>query len=71
MRDIEITGGADEYQAAAIVAVIQHLESQASAVRAPGNPNAQNAWLRAGRYQPLGRFRPPIVPDPGLNWETT
>ena len=70
MRDIEITGGADEYQAAAIVAVIQHIESETAAVRRPENPNAQNAWLRAGRYQALGPFQPPIVPDPGLNWET-
>lgn len=70
MRVIEITGGADEYQAAAIVAVIQHVQSETAAVRRPGNPNAQNAWLRTGRYQPLGRFQPPIVPDPGLNWET-
>ncbi len=70
MRHIEIVGGADEYQAAAIVAVIQHVESETAAVRRPWNPNAQNAWLRAGRYRPLGRFQPPIVPDPGLNWET-
>jgi hypothetical protein len=68
--DIQITGGADEYQAAAIVAVVQHVESEAATVRSPQNPNAQNAWLRAGRYQPLGRFQPPIVPDAGLNWET-
>jgi hypothetical protein len=70
MMGIEITGGADEYRAAAIVALIQHVESETAAVRRPGNPNAQNAWLRAGRYQPLGRFQPPIVPDAGLNWET-
>ena len=70
MRDIEISGGADEYQAAAIVAVIQHIESETAAVHRPVNPNAQNAWLRAGRYQPLGRFQPPIVPDAGLNWES-
>lgn len=70
MMGVEIVGGADEYQAAAIVAVIQHVESQAATVRRPGNPNAQPAWLRAGRHQPLGRFQPPIVPDPGLNWET-
>jgi len=70
VRDIEISGGADEYQAAAIVAVIQHVEFEAQAVRRPGNPSAQSAWLRAGRYRPLGRFQPPVVPDPGLNWET-
>ena len=70
MRDIEITGGADEYQAAAIVAVIQHVQSESAAVRRPENPNAQSAWLRTGRYQPLGRFQPPVIPDPGLNWET-
>ncbi len=70
MMDIRITGGADEYQAAAIVAVIQHVESEASVVKLPRNPNAQSAWLRAGRHQPLGRFQPPILPDAGLNWET-
>jgi hypothetical protein len=67
---IQITGGADDYQAAAIVAVVQHFEFEAARVKSPQNPNAQNAWLRAGRYQPLGRFQPPIVPDAGLNWET-
>ena len=70
MKGVQIRGGADAYQAAAIVAIVQHLESEAAAVRPPGNPNAQAAWLRAGRYQPLGRFQPPILPDPGLNWET-
>ncbi len=70
MMGVEIRGGADEYQAAAIVAVIQHLESEAAAVRRPGNAHPQAAWLRVGRYQPLGRFQPPIVPDPGLNWDT-
>ena len=67
---IEVTGGADEYQAAAIIAVIQHVAFETATVRRPANPNAQSAWLRAGRYQPLGRFQPPIVPDAGLNWET-
>lgn len=70
MMGIEITGGVDDYQAAAIVAVVHQLESEAATVRRPGNANAQSAWLRAGRYQPLGRFQPPILPDPGLNWET-
>jgi len=70
VTNIEITGSADEYQAAAIVAVIQHVESESATPRRPVNPNAQPAWLRAGRYQPLGRFQPPVVPDPGLNWET-
>lgn len=70
MTAIHITGGADDYQAAAIVAVIQHVESEAAAVRRPKNPNAQSAWLRTGRHGPIGRFDPPIVPDPGLNWES-
>lgn len=70
MTGIEIQGGADEYQTAAIVAVIQHVESEANRVDNPVNPNAQSAWLRSGRQQPIGRFQPPIVPDPGLNWPT-
>ena len=70
MKDIEITGGADEYQAAVIIAVIQHVEAETAAVLRPANPNGQSAWLRAGRYRPLGRFQPPVVHDPGLNWET-
>ncbi|HEY5649851.1 MAG TPA: hypothetical protein VIW46_00275 [Acidimicrobiia bacterium] len=68
MTEVRITGGADEYQAAAVIAVIQHVEGETAAVRRPQNPNAQSAWLRKGRYGPLGRFRPPIDPDPGLNW---
>lgn len=67
-NDIHITGGADEYHAAAILAVIHHVQTQASAVPTPGNPNAQSAWLRSGRQAPIGRFRPPVVADPGLNW---
>ena len=47
--DIQITGAADEYEAAAIVAVVRHVESEAARVKTPQNPNAQNAWLRAGR----------------------
>lgn len=69
--NIEISGGADEYEAAAIIAVIQHVEAEAAAIATPRNPNEQSAWLRSGRYAPLGRFRPPVVPDPGLNWPQT
>ena len=46
---IEITGGADDYQAAAIVAVIQHVESETAAVRRPGNPNARHSASHGGQ----------------------
>ena len=68
MNELEIQGGADEYQAAAIMAVIQHVESEAQTDSSSVNPNAQSAWIRSGRYRPIGRFSPPINPDPGLNW---
>jgi hypothetical protein len=67
---IHITGGADEYHAAAIMAVIHHVRAQAAAVPTLGNPNAQSAWLRSGRQTVLGRFQPPVIADPGLNWPT-
>ena len=70
-QDIQITGGADEYHAAAILAVIHHVQTEAAVVSPPGNPNAQSAWLRSGRHAAIGRFQPPIIVDPGLNWPTT
>ena len=65
---VEIAGGTDEYATAAILAVIQRVEEEAAFTPRPDNPNAQSAWLRSGRHQPIGRFSPPIVPAPGLNW---
>lgn len=67
---IHITGGADEYHAAAILAVIHHVQTAAT-VPTQRNPNAQSAWLRAGRQSPIGRFQPPVMADPGLNWPTS
>ncbi len=68
--DIHITGGADDYQAAAIMAVIHHVRTQGSLVVTPENPNVQSAWLRSGRHVEIGSFQPPVVVDPGLNWPT-
>ena len=42
MTAIHITGGADDYQAAAIVAVIQHVESEAAAVHRLGGGAGAN-----------------------------
>ncbi len=65
---VQIAGGADEYATAAILAVIQRVEEEQAFTPRPDNPNAQSAWLRSGRQQPIGRFSPPIVPAPGMNW---
>ncbi len=70
INDIHITGGADEYHAAAILTVIHHVRNQAATVSSPSNPNAQSAWLRAARQAPISRYRPPVIADPGLNWST-
>ncbi len=68
---VQITGGADEYTMAAIAAVIQQVEEERAFTPRPDNPNAQSAWLRSGRHQPLARFSPPVHPAPGLNWPAT
>lgn len=68
MKGSEITGGADEYQVAAILAVVQRLEAESRAIVRPENPARQSAWLRRGRQEAVGRFVPPVLPDPGLNW---
>lgn len=68
---IQIAGGADEYTTAAIAAVIQQVEEERAFTPRPGNPNAQSAWLRSGRHQPIARFSPPVHPAPGLNWPAT
>lgn len=69
MNDIVIKGGAGEYEAAAIVSVIQHvLDTQASARENLPPANVPPAWVRSGRHIPVGRFVPPVVPDPGINW---
>lgn len=65
---IQIAGGADEYTMAAISAVIQRVEEERAFTPRPDNPNAQSAWLRSGRHQPIARFSPPVHPAPGLNW---
>lgn len=64
-----IRGGAGTYEAAAVVAVVQHVLDVEAATRAELPPlNVPPAWVRIGRYTPIGRFNPPIVPDPGINW---
>ena len=68
MNGVQISGGADEYHVAAILAVVQHVEAQSQAIVRPDNPGRQSAWLRRSRQQAVGTFVPPIVPDPGLNW---
>lgn len=65
---VEITGGADAHTTAAILAVIQRVEEEQAFTPLPRNPNAQSAWLRSGRHRPIGRFDPPVHPEPGLNW---
>lgn len=68
-RPIVIRGGASEYHAAAVAAVVQHVldtESQLRGIRPPAH--VPHAWVRIGRHAPIGRFSPPVVPDPGVNW---
>ncbi len=66
---VEIRGGAGEYEAAAIAAVVKHVlatEEELRGVLPP--PNVPHAWVRLGRQAPLARFNPPVLPEPGLNW---
>lgn len=65
---VEITGGADAHLTAAILAVVQRVEEERVFTPLPRNPNVQSAWLRSGRHGPIGRFDPPVRPQPGLNW---
>lgn len=68
-RPMTIRGGAGPYEAAAVVAVIRRTLEEEAALRArrPA-PAVPPAWVRRGRPVPLGRFVPPALPDPGINW---
>lgn len=66
---LEIRGGADDYQAAAIAAVIQRVfeEEDETRARRPAR-RVPPAWVRLGLATPVTRFVPPVLPDPGINW---
>jgi hypothetical protein len=67
----EIRGGAGPFEAAAIVAVVQHvLEREAVAAATPAPRNVPNAWVRAAAARPFGRFVPPVGPDAGWDQPT-
>ena len=62
-RSISITGGAGPMEAAAIVAVVQHVLEQEAAVRAtPPARRVPPAWVRVGTTTPMGRYNPPVLP---------
>ncbi len=66
---IDIRGGAGEYEAAAIAAVVKHVLETEEALRwALPPPNVPHAWVRLGRPSLVARFNPPVLPEPGLNW---
>jgi hypothetical protein len=66
---IEIRGGVGPYEAAAIVAVIREsLAAEARARSRRRNDRIPPAWVRLGIQTPIGRFDPPVAPDPGRNW---
>lgn len=67
-RPIAIMGGAGEFEAAAIVAVVQYvLESEEAARARPPRRNNPPAWVRTGLTQPFGRYNPPVIPEWGSN----
>ncbi len=62
----EIRGGAGEYEAAVLAAVLDQIQRRRQEVRArrPKVANHLSAWMRAGR---LTATDPMPRPDPGLN----
>jgi hypothetical protein len=59
-----IRGGAGEYEAVAIVAVIQNLLDEETAARnQPPAPNRPSAWVRLGAPTAFGRFTSPVLPE--------
>ncbi|MFO7548235.1 MAG: hypothetical protein R6X29_05110 [Acidimicrobiia bacterium] len=67
---IVIRGGADEYAAAALAAVVHAVRSAEEAARAvPRRPTEPTAWVKAGRWvTPDGHPSTEVRPDPGRNW---
>ena len=65
----EIKGGAGEYEAAVLAAVLEQVRrrKQAARARRPHASKQLSAWMRAGRLTPAD---PMPRPDPGLNGNT-
>lgn len=65
----EIKGGADEYQAAVLAAVLDQIRRRRQETRArrPKVTNQLSAWMRAGRLTATDRMP---RPDPGLNGDS-
>ena len=66
---ISIKGGAGDYEASAIAAVIQRVFDERAKTKArPATSNRQAAWVTSGRPPINGEIGAPPRPDPGLNW---
>ncbi len=65
----EIKGGAGEYEAAALSAVIEQMRRRrrAAQARRPRISNQLSAWMRAGRLTAVDQLP---RPDPGLNGDS-
>ena len=62
-RPVAVRGGAGPMEAAAIVAVVQHvLDGEAAARARPPSRSVPPAWVRVGLAQPMARYVPPVVP---------
>jgi hypothetical protein len=69
VTDIQIRGGVGPYEAAAITAVIhESLAAEERALSRLPPDRRPPAWVRLGMGTPLGRFDPPVPPEPGRNW---
>jgi hypothetical protein len=69
VTQIQIRGGVGPYEAAAIVAAVhESLAAEERALARPPRERRPPAWVRLGMGTPLGRFDPPVPPDPGRNW---
>ena len=69
IEQFEIQGGAGEYEAAALSAVMEQMRRRRRAARArrPHANQQMSAWVRAGRLTAVDPLPPP---DPGLNGDT-
>jgi|FLYL01.1.fsa_nt_gi hypothetical protein len=65
MTEIRIRGGAGEYEAAAVAAVVAYLLEleEAAASVPPSSGNVPPAWMRAVMPTQPGTFNPPVFPE--------
>ena len=69
IEDFQIKGGAGDYEAAALAAVVEQIRRRRVAARArrPKATNRMSAWMRAAS---LTAVDPMPRPDPGLNGDS-